>query len=433
MTLLGGYCDDGSSFADAAVGGNRVDRGGSGKDDGSGGGGTDLLSPFYPLLPPRYRRKIETMACEIRFEQSAFRRMCASALTQEENGTIGVTVSALMIGPAGGGPQTAAAGISREAMRSYLNNAQRVAAILLRCHSRGDKTVQTEALILMFLSLMPPRHCTAVREVIREIRAGSDVKRMKEVERSREGEAGVDASLFRGSSDRVPPRTRKDPSDADEDQEQREERRDMEEALMRAEQINLTRKANVKMMLANKGKERTTAAPRAALRNPYAATGRQQRCTGTTLSSNPIGVQGDAISRGVIGHRRANFASASHRPSKRARATHSSILENHENITDDDTMVRDSCAKEKGIARGKDGSKFKEPHLSQLDPLDRCLRQVETDVYIKATPRIVRVNRNLKQNVPMGHVCTICKSPSEKVSIFVFIFVNSFSFICLSS
>jgi hypothetical protein len=94
------------------------------------------------------------------------------------------------------------------------------------------------------------------------------------------------------------------------------------------------------------------------------------------------------------------------RPSKRAR----SIMETVKTTPKREHIDADQT-KEEEISKG-------------LDPLDKLLQQAKAEIYKKATPKIVRINRLLKSNAPNGTLCNICDATSSSVSFINAIFMR---------
>mmetsp|Transcript_20364 Transcript_20364/g.25879 ORF Transcript_20364/g.25879 Transcript_20364/m.25879 type:complete len:119 (-) Transcript_20364:217-573(-) len=46
--------------------------------------------------------------------------------------------------------------------------------------------------------------------------------------------------------------------------------------------------------------------------------------------------------------------------------------------------------------------------------MERCLQQVKSDTYLKHTPRVAKIARRIKANVPEGFLCTVCDSTPNK-------------------
>lgn len=54
---------------------------------------------------------------------------------------------------------------------------------------------------------------------------------------------------------------------------------------------------------------------------------------------------------------------------------------------------------------------------TETDPLERIIRKAGTEIFKKSTPKVVRINRMLKTNAPVGTNCQICGKDSSNQSV----------------
>jgi len=433
-----------------------------GEEEGQGAGAGvsarqgQFLELFFPLLPVKYRRSIEKMAIRMKFDLSTFREECEASLGKEDFQTICALVPILMAGAGNGG----GVGVGAAELRSYLKDAERVVTVLLESEEKAGAENNPPPPTSSLLPLLPPRHRSAVRGILSGLRAKRGVARMKDAERRRMGENGVNSARFRTASQASPKKVKAEGEHAESTPEEREERMRMEEGLMRAMVVQAEKKRGLERILAAGGGRGNiikselaplgaamakaaaprTAAPRGKAaggpRNPYSLSARRARQSDPTAGvpkRDLIAKSSSTEGRSAMSLLRAKPAEATwgaatsgagagagaapYRPSKRAKvmraprddsgAPKSPPRERRKDNAGGGGRLISFGGEEGGAGRGGNSGGGATP-LSQLDPLDRTLRQVNSAVYAKPTPRVARINRKINQNVPKNFACTVC-------------------------
>lgn len=450
------------------------ERGGDEGDDGAKAESSSLslLELLLPLLPAERRHRIERAAHRMRFDESELRRECeARALPDEERRSIRSAALKLMKSR-DDDDDIASSTTATTTSRAYLREVQQILKKLMKCdEDAGCRTGRRRPFAESLLPLLPPRHRPAATALARQLRTDREVERTRRAERNRTVErrtannddggaapaAPPSSSSFRGSSSSASRPTTATSNDADHgpaDPEELDAVRNMEEALMRAEAYRRAARERLREATTS---STTTAKKEPSSRvgtaaggvgagrrrsNPYAASSAAPRRGGASTGPNrPIGTAstGEDVGSG----RRGVDASATTagRPSdpsgrssppprstKRPRgdstATAIAAAPSSEEkgrrpsaVAAVSPIVSSSPSSERKTAPPSSSSSAPPPPSTQeelLDPLDRCLRRARNEPYRKPTPRVVRMNRRIRTNVPEGFSCSVCDCPSEK-------------------
>jgi len=246
---------------------------------------------------------------------------------------------------------------------SLLNNLHKLVGLMDRY-----KMLEMETCIPTLSLLLPKSLHNPVRTMANEIRSKNKMKLLKVKDMTKFGEEGIKKKLFeRPSGDFGIAKKQLEEQTDDEDV------LAMRAALHHAASIKKEAAESISRKIAESRKKRK-------VQNPYAK----------KTASEPSVLTAPNISR----------------LSKRARS-----------------MMDTTKTPSKSLSNAKNQNQTP----NGLDPLERYLEQAKAEIYRKATPKIIRINRRLQSNAPEGTICNIC---SKKASSFFMAECNHFS--CLN-
>ena len=352
----------------------------------------ELLDLFYPLLPVKLAASVMKVAATAVFNTSRFRKLAKGALTQEDFNMASSSLVSLITSAQGG----------REDARTFLRKAEPILALVLKQSNSSSK-----ALLPAFLAVVPSRHRQPVQARAEQMRRADEKRKLKEAERKQLGEAAIKVENFRRSNAAGHDISGSGQPKKEEaaNPEQLEAQREMEGALMAAEQLrntarerlaekikaqipDRTHKANISNGNSNAVSSGIEAIPKNpyVIRNPYASarpsssasTGTSKARTADPPTSAPAIT--DSKSRSSAG---TQSSGSTRHVSKRARA-----------MAYQEKATRDATAPE-------------HDNPEAMDALDQCLKQVKTDVFSgdrKSKPLL----KFKQSNVPDGLECRIC-------------------------
>ena len=354
----------------------------------------ELLDLFYPLLPAKLAASVMKVAATVVFNASRFRKLAKGALTQEDF-NMASSSSVSFITSAQGG---------REDARTFIRKAEPILALVLKQSDSSSKT-----LLPAFFAVVPSRHRQPVQARAEQMRRAEEKRKLKEAERKQLGEAAIKVENFRRSNAAGYNLSGSGQPKKEEaaNPEQLEAQREMEGALMAAEQVRNTvrerlaekmkaqipdrsHKANISNGASNAVSSSIEAVPKNpyVIRNPYASsrpsssasTGTNEARTADPPTSAPTATGRSSASL-TVG---AQPSGSTRHVSKRARAMANQKKE----------ATRDTTAAE-------------HDNPEAMDALDQCLKQVKTDVFSgdrKSKPLL----KFKQSNVPDGLECRIC-------------------------
>eukprot|EP00957_Ditylum_brightwellii_P166615 12682989-Ditylum_brightwellii.AAC.1 len=298
------------------------------------------------------------MAADVKFERSEFHVKCKAILQTSDYTRIKSTVTEKLMNNNYEMSSSSSIVNSKNVFnRSYLKDAESVVKIIVK--SGRDNEAQTTDLLSTFYSILPSQVKNKVTAIAKQILAASKIERMKELDKKNRGENSLNPALFRKTvvnrnqtgikKTNVPSTENSNNSEND-----IEEQRHMEAALMRAQEVKNAMKNRV-------GTNLSQSRERVLKRNPYLTKQKNQVAPRVNTVQRPLPPQ------------------ATDRPKKR---------------------LRESIGYEANSPAG--------------DPMERCLQQVKSDTYLKHTPRVAKIARRIKANVPEGFLCTVCDSTPNK-------------------
>jgi len=140
-----------------------------------------LISSLFPLLPIKYRYKLEKMASILAFDKSPLRSCCKESLNDQEFTTIRSLVLSMTFS------QSSSHGSIALTDRVLLEDSQKILSLLVK----NDVNVQ------YFMNLLPERQLRKVRTLALEMKRSRDVAKAKERSLNFKGENCVNTALFR--------------------------------------------------------------------------------------------------------------------------------------------------------------------------------------------------------------------------------------------
>ena len=212
---------------------------------------------FFPLLPQSRQGDVQKLALRKQLGRSNFIKCCRIYLPHEDHRSFYSSVfSALKLIYCIPSKQS----FSRS---KYLQACLPVVQYLFK-NGLHRKTESVDMAVLdMFFILLPSRLRTSSKALLDEIRATQSTARIKEQEKERDGEKGVDSARF-SEAKRIPPSAPQAPSS--ENPGDLEDQRSMQAGLLMSEQANSVKRDRVKAELEKEGKK----AP-----NPYHSSSKQ--------------------------------------------------------------------------------------------------------------------------------------------------------------
>lgn len=221
------------------------------------------------------------------------------------------------------------------------------------------KMLEKESFVPTLSLLLPKNLHNPVRTMTNEVRSKNNMKMLKVQDMTRFGEEGIKKKLFERPSGDFGIAQKQPENQTDEDV------NTMRAALHRAASIKKEAAESITRKIAESRKDRK-------VQNPYAKKAASEPSTSAVPNIS--------------------------RPSKRARS-----------------MLDTTKTSSKSFSNAK--IQPETPH--GLDPLERYLEQAKAEIYRKATPKIVRLNRRLQSNAPEGTICNICSKSATSVRVFI--------------
>jgi len=183
-----------------------------------------LVSSLFPLLPVKYRYKIEKMASILAFDKSPLRSRCKDCVSEQEFSTIRSFVLSMIFNQS-----SSSIALSD---RELLEDSHKILAILVK----NDMNLQH------FFDLLPERQLRRVRTLAVEMRRSRDVAKAKERSSNFKGENCVNTALFRRTEQKHSAVHVTQSSETPEDEESQQ---NMSSALSQALSVNRQKKDRV--------------------------------------------------------------------------------------------------------------------------------------------------------------------------------------------
>ena len=306
--------------------------------------GEVLVFLLHSLLPTTYRFQIEKIASQLRLKKSAFYELCAELLTSDDIQVIDEKFPNLMMSHEE--LETEARMDSTD--KTLINDLR---AIILMIAKNG-LAVNTEC-VLSMKNLLTTKMCSMATLLIKELRKKQSLKALKERDRKKYGEDGINKSLFH-----KPERSLQLPTESTETK------------------------------IDDDAISKIDSSSRATAKNKFVS---EQILKNNEVSRARV----EAYKKKNQQLSKSGSKSLPGRPTKRLKP-----------ISDaEKTPTRD----------------MKRGHTpNRLDPLEKYLQQAKAEIYKKATPKVVRINKQLsalKSNAPNGTACNICNKTATSVSL----------------
>jgi len=344
---------------------------------------TQLLDLLYSLLPTVHRFKIESYACQQRYELSSFRCYCRATLPSQDYSYINDHFPSFMVDRLRH-PNTM--DISK---KGYLKDIEPLIRMLMKTpnksqndNTNGDIVTTTSFLWTTMNELIPASFRNEVMALVNELNSAQEVQQRKVMDTLRVGEKSIKTVLFQKPQMDGLMKVSKEIGAFDDSNElSTEEMAVKGESLLRAQHAKIEKQ---KAIINNIG---ITSEIKKKRVNPYARPVRKQQPKLENNASNtPKGMKTQT--------------------SKRARVMAEIVLSN--------SSVSSTPLSHKKSTELKKERSDKSPCL---DPLDQCLKEARAEAFVQETPRNVKMNRRLKSNVPDGMTCVICDESPNKVRL----------------
>lgn len=202
-----------------------------------------LIGSLFPLLPMKYRYKIEKMASILAWQKSVLQSQCKNALSTDEMSTVKSFILPMIF-------NNDSLSNDPTSDRALLEDAQKVLSIL-RNHA-----VQLQ----LFYDLLTERHRRKFRPLVLEMDRTRDVVKAKERSINYKGEKMINTALFHAASK---PALRVSVKTEDPDTESQKE---LSLAISQAMEVNLQKKNRINNF-------QNSTKPKAQPSNPYQRTG----------------------------------------------------------------------------------------------------------------------------------------------------------------
>lgn len=148
-----------------------------------------LISSLFPLLPIKYRYKIEKMAAALVFDKSSLTSQCKHLFPEEEFSSVRNFVLPIIF------KQSNSNDPSIGSDRALLEDTQKIIAILMK----SDVNLQ------YFFDLIPARQLIRVRALVFEMERSRDIAKAKERSSGFQGEVCVNTALFQPAGQKPSP------------------------------------------------------------------------------------------------------------------------------------------------------------------------------------------------------------------------------------
>jgi len=332
-----------------------------------------MIDLLFLLLPKARRADVQQLCLRLNFRQSQFNQSCKRAMNKAEYNHLISLVSPLLVSVHCGPPSSRG---DPHKSSAYLRDCKPILELLQK-YGIVEVSDQTKVTLTeLFLRLVPARLVSPTQAMVKTIESTAKVEKIKATEKARMGEGGIETFRFNKS-------TIAKPSLAGEKREQTaeltpevlESQKSMEAALMQAEELNRVKRER----LAN-SKVLPTEAP---LKNPYNSSWR---------SSSKI-------------------KSERHPPSSASMKESSSGQQSKKPRLDTDSRPSKS-----GAPVGKKNHKDLRADKA-FDPIAQCLREVESDSYVKMAFGDATAKRKIECNAPAGLKCSLCEKESKTVRV----------------
>ena len=323
-------------------------------DSSSPSQGATLVDLLHSLLPPTYRFEIEKVACKMRFKRSMFHNISSESLSSTDFELLQNSFPMLMMDHDKWKNSTK----YNYSDQSRVSDLRAIVTLIVK-----NGMAINETLVQSMYRLLCNKTRNMARILTNEMRSKQKMELLKEKDRTRYGEEGINKSLFHKPEQNLGILKELAEKQKDEDVIQ------MKEALFRADAMK--RDASEKMSKTMEESRKT---------NPYLIRKLTSQGSSTAAASSS-----------------SSNAAAVSRPSKRAR----SIMD----------MTK---TPNKPTSISEMNSNKHTPN--GLDPLEKYLQEAKAEIYRKATPKVVRINRRLQSNAPDGTMCNICNKNAKSVS-----------------
>lgn len=331
-----------------------------------------MLDLFFLLLPQAHRIDVQRLCLQTKFRQSQFNLCCKQNMTENDYKQVIDLVSPLLVSiHCGTTPKVAECSMSS----AYLRDCEPILESLQKYRSAEWSGREKASLTELFLRLVPVQLRISTQAMIDALESSANVQQMKNNERAKMGENGIDAIRFSKPNATVKPRSADRAQNPEITPQMLESQKSMEAALMQAEELNRSKRERIEQLQRQNTK--------VALKNPYATS----RLKSAWVKSETA-LSGSACAKD---------------PSDRQQAKKARVMT--------DSQPAHSAA----VANKSDSQRL------PADPIAQCLREVASDSYVNQAISVSQTTRKIQYYAPAGLKCSLCDMASKKVRIIEFV------------
>lgn len=328
-----------------------------------------MLDLFFLLLPQARRGDVQKLCLRMKFRQSQFNQCCKQNMTDNDYKQVIDLVSPLLVNiHCGTPPKLAECSLSS----AFLRDCEPILETLQKYGNVESSGREKVSLTELFLRLVPVQLRSSTQAMISALESSANVQQLKNNERAKMGENGIEAIRFSKSNALI---NRPGLTDRAQNPEMTpqmlESQKSMESALMQAEELNRAKCERIKQLQSQNAK--------VALKNPYAAS-RQK----TVREKSETAVSGSA----------STIDPSDRQEAKKARV-----------------MTDSQSAHSTAVANKSDSQ-----YLS-ADPIAHCLREVASDSYVNQAISVCEMKCKIQYYAPSGLKCSLCDMTTKKVRI----------------
>ena len=331
-----------------------------------------MLDLFVSLLPKARQADVQRLCLRIKLRQSQFNECCKLAINEAEYRSLIGRVTSLLLSVH---CLSSNAHVDASEGSAYLRDCKPILETLQN-HGGVETVEQGKATLFeLFLRLLPARLRIPTKTMLKNIQSIAKIEKIKAIEKARTGEGAIETYRF------VRPEGKK-PSFSHQGREQKaeltpeivESQKSMEAALMQAEVLNRAKRDRIEKL-----NDETMKA--SLLKNPYSTGGEMN------LSENNVA--------------QSNTSVSTKDPVNKQQAKKPRLDEDSKSDTSGALVDWENCEDSEG---------------KPSDPIAQCLRDVESDSYMKSAFGGAIMKRKIQCNAPVGLKCSLCEKASKTVS-----------------
>jgi hypothetical protein len=254
---------------------------------------------------------------------------------------------------------------------TYLRDCEPILESLQKYGNVESSGREKVSLTELFLRLVPVQLRSSTLAMLGVLESSANVQQMRNNERAKMGENGIDAIRFSTANATVKPRLADRAQNPEMTPQMLVSQKSMEAALMQAEELNRAKRERIEQLQSQNTK--------VALKNPYAAS---RLMTARVKSETTFSGSASAID-----------------PLDRQQAKKARVVT--------DSQPAHSAA----VANKSDSQRL------SADPIAQCLRDVASGSYVNQAISVGEMKRKIQYNTPAGLKCGLCDMTCKKVRI----------------